>query len=81
MNINVKTEQKVMKWIGKDSIGNSYVTSTIWIFTRYFREREREKVRERESTMNIRDEYVSQLHQLNDSDFKNISSNYVFSNV
>lgn len=44
-------------------------------------EREREKVRERESTMNIRDEYVSQLHQLNDSDFKNISSNYVFSNV
>lgn len=44
-------------------------------------EREREKVRERESTMNIRDEYVSQLHQLNDSDFKNISSNYVFCNV
>lgn len=44
-------------------------------------QREREKVRERESTMNIRDEYVSQLHQLNDSDFKNISSNYVFSNV
>lgn len=45
------------------------------------REREKVRERERESTMNIRDEYVSQLHQLNDSDFKNISSNYVFSNV
>lgn len=44
-------------------------------------ERGRKSERERESTMNIRDEYVSQLHQLNDSDFKNISSNYVFSNV